>query len=73
MTVRFNGALMAADAASRGWSGSTLASKADVSQMTVSRLFRGVGNVRPETVAKLAEALDHPVERYILESESVAS
>jgi transcriptional regulator with XRE-family HTH domain len=67
MTVRFDFGLMQRDAAAKGWNGSQLAERAGVSQMTVSRFFRG-GTIRPGTAAKLARAIGRPVERYIVSS-----
>jgi transcriptional regulator with XRE-family HTH domain len=72
MTVRVNTALMKHDAARRGWSGTQLATKSKVSQMTVSRLFRGAP-IKPATVEKLAKALGYTVDRYLLETPAVAS
>jgi plasmid maintenance system antidote protein VapI len=65
MTVRFDSALMQRDAALLGWNGSELAKRAHVSQMTVSRFFRG-GTIRPGTAAKLARAIGRRIERYVV-------
>ena len=65
MSVCFNHELLERDAAREGLNGSNLARKARVSQMTVSRFFRG-GTIKPGTAKKLARALKQPLERYIV-------
>jgi len=65
MTIRFDGSQMERDCAAKGWSGSELARRAKVSQMTVSRVFRG-GAVRPETAKRLATALGQDLARYLV-------
>lgn len=66
MSTRFNFDLMKRDAASKGWSGITLAAHANVGQTVVSRFFRG-GTIRPETAQKLALALGKPLKRYLVD------
>lgn len=60
-------ALMFEDLALRGWRPSTLARKARVSDMTVSRFLRGEAQSSP-TAKKLAKALGHSVRRYLISS-----
>ncbi len=63
----FNASLMQDDMASRGWLQVDLAEAARVSAMTVSRFMRGdVQSAR--TAAKLASALGHSPERYLVRS-----
>ena len=44
-----------------------LAEKAKMSVTTISRLERGIGNVRMLTLQKIAEALDMEVETFLSE------
>jgi transcriptional regulator with XRE-family HTH domain len=48
-----------------GLSQRALAEKSGVDQSTIVRVERGEGNVRPMTLAKLAKALDVPVEELL--------
>lgn len=73
MSIRFDHCLMERDAAAKGWTGTRLAARAGLAQMTVSRFFRGQP-VRPDSAKKLARALGQPIERYMVASaEAVAS
>jgi transcriptional regulator with XRE-family HTH domain len=62
--VRFNTQLIAEDMAEKGWTKLDLATQARVSDMTVIRFLRGESQTAP-TAKKLADALGHPVRRYI--------
>jgi transcriptional regulator with XRE-family HTH domain len=66
-TIQFDVHLIAEDAALRGWSSSELARRAEVSGMTVLRVFRGERQT-PGTIAKLADALGYSVRRYLISS-----
>lgn len=57
--------LLKFDAHRKGWSGTTLAAKARISQMSVSRIYRN-GRCLPRTLKKLAGALEEPVDRYLI-------
>jgi transcriptional regulator with XRE-family HTH domain len=48
-----------------GLSQRALAEKSGVDQSTIVRVERGEGGVRPMTLAKLAKALDMPVEELL--------
>lgn len=62
-----------ADVRAKGWLPQDLARQAGCSAMTVSRVLRGL-RANPRTIAKLAQALGHPVSRYVLAPrEAVAS
>jgi transcriptional regulator with XRE-family HTH domain len=68
----FNVPLMRDDMAARGWLPMDLARRARVSHMTVSRFLSGERQT-PRSVKKLAKALGHDVERYLIRSASEAS
>lgn len=51
--------------ANKGYSAKELSEKCSVSQITIARLKRGVQKARPETIGKIAKALDVPVENLI--------
>lgn len=53
------------DMARREWNGSDLARAAKLSPMTVSRVLNDQRH-NPETVGKLARALGHTIDRYLL-------
>jgi transcriptional regulator with XRE-family HTH domain len=63
--LRVNAALLRLDTVRRGWTGARLAARAKVSQMTVSRVFRGQA-CTPGTLRKLARALGHDIDRYLI-------
>lgn len=63
--MTFNLTLMARDMASRGWMRTDLARAAGVSDMTVYRWFDGTARTN-RTAKKLALALGHTVDRYLL-------
>ena len=62
--TRWNGKLLAFDMARAGLTQVALATKAGVTQVTVSRVLRGE-SVGVMQVAKVAAALGQPVERYV--------
>jgi transcriptional regulator with XRE-family HTH domain len=64
-TVTFDVGLMQEDMALRGWLQSDLAQHAKVSDMTVTRFFRGDHRTN-RTAKKLATALGYSVRRYLL-------
>ncbi len=51
--------------ANKGFSAKELSEKCGISQITITRLKKGVQKARPETVGKIAKALDVPVENLI--------
>lgn len=51
--------------ANKGYSAKELSEKCGVSQITIARLKRGVQRARPDTLGKIAKALDVPVEKLI--------
>lgn len=51
--------------ANKGYSAKELSEKCGVSQITIARLKKGVQKARPETVGKIAKALNVPVENLI--------
>ena len=51
--------------ANKGFSAKELSGKCGISQITITRLKKGVQKARPETVGKIAKALDVPVENLI--------
>lgn len=51
--------------ANKGYSAKELSEKCGVSQITIARLKRGVQEARPETIGKIAKALNVPVENLI--------
>lgn len=51
--------------ANKGYSAKELSEECGVSQITIARLKRGVQKARPETVGKIAKALNVPVENLI--------
>lgn len=69
--IRFNARLILEDAGARGWMATDLARFSEVSDATLSNVLKGV-RCTPKTVAKLAKALGHPVERYVLRSQVAA-
>lgn len=66
MAVAFDHARFERDAALQGLSGARLARKAGVSQQTVARFFKG-SNILPPTAQKLADALEKPLSRYLVD------
>ena len=70
-TVRFNRQLMAEDMAVKGWAKLDLARKARVADMTVIRFLRG-DQQTARTAKKLAQALGHSVQRYLISSQRSA-
>lgn len=72
-TPSFDVVLMRDDLARKGWLPVDLARKAKVSHMTVGRFFTGEHRT-PRTAKKLAKALGHSIDRYLVAaSEAVAS
>jgi len=70
--VQFNAGLMVEDMTAKGWLQKDLARRARVSAMTVGRFFTGESQT-PPTAKKLAKALGHDVERYLIRArEAVA-
>lgn len=70
--IRFDTQRMAEDIALKGWTKVDLAKRARVADMTVIRFLRGERQTG-KTAKKLAKALGHPVERYLIRlSEAVA-
>ncbi len=51
--------------ANKGYSAKELSEKCGVSQITIARLKRGVQKARPETVGKIAKALNVDVTEII--------
>lgn len=51
--------------ANKGFSAKELSEKCGISQITITRLKKGVQKARPETVGKIAKALNVPVESLI--------
>lgn len=70
--VRYDTRLMVADMARRGWNKSGLAAKARVSNMTVGRFLSGEVQTAP-MAARLAKALGHSVDRYLVPVESAVA
>ncbi len=64
--VRFDVERMRDDATAQGLNGAGLARLAQVSEMTVSRFWRGRAK-SPVTAKKLADALGFPLQRYVIE------
>lgn len=62
--TRYDVARMRSDMALRGWVGVDLATKAGLSQTTVSRFLREERQ-NPRTAKALAKALRRPVSRYL--------
>jgi hypothetical protein len=60
---KWNAALMSDDMEELGWLKTDLARAAELSDMTVSRFFRGKQQ-NARTAKKLADALGKPVRRY---------
>lgn len=63
--IRYDAQRMAEDMAAKGWTKLDFAKKARVSDMTVIRFLRGERQTAP-TAKKLAKALGHDVERYLI-------
>lgn len=51
--------------ANKGYSAKELSKNSGISQITIARLKRGVQEARPETIGKIAKALNVPVENLI--------
>lgn len=51
--------------ANMGYSAKELSEKCGVSQITIARLKKGVQKARPQTISKIAKALNVPVEGLI--------
>lgn len=66
--VRYNAQLILDDAGARGWMATDLARIAEVSDATLSNVLKGI-RCTPKTAGKLAKALGHPVDRYLISSE----
>ncbi len=64
--ARFDCDRLAEDVTLRGWLPIDLARAAGVADMTVYRFLRGERQT-PRTAKKLAEALGHPLERYLIQ------
>lgn len=71
MTVLYNVDLMKTDARAQGLTDTALALKAAVAQWTVSRIFAG-GRPSPTTAGKLAKALGHDLQRYVVAERQAA-
>lgn len=71
-TVLFNTSLMEEDMAAKGWSRAEFARRARVSEMRVSRFFRGDYQTN-ETAGILARALGRNPRRYIVSRSREAS
>jgi transcriptional regulator with XRE-family HTH domain len=71
-TVQFDVGLMQEDMAAKGWLQSDLASAASVSDMTVTRFFRGDHRTN-RTAKKLARALGYSVRRYLVRQSQEAA
>lgn len=70
--IRFNVVLMQEDMASKGWLRKDLARRAKTTGMSVGRFFNGESQT-PPMAKKLARALGHDVDRYLIRaSEAVA-
>ncbi len=63
--IEFNAQLMAEDMAAKGWTKLELATRADVSDMSVIRFLRGERQT-PPMAKKLAKALGRSIERYLI-------
>lgn len=70
--IRYDGQLMTRDMAVRGWAKLDLARAARVSDMAVIRFLRGERQTN-RMAKRLAEALNHSVERYIVDQRQEAS
>lgn len=51
--------------ANKGYSAKELSERCGVSQITIARLKKGVQKARPQTISKIAKALNVPVENLI--------
>lgn len=51
--------------ANKGYSAKELSERCGVSQITIARLKKGVQEARPQTISKIAKALNVPVENLI--------
>jgi transcriptional regulator with XRE-family HTH domain len=71
-SVQYDVQLMAEDMASMGWQKADLARRAKTSPMAVTRFLRREFQTA-RTAKKLATALRHPVERYVVRQEAIAS
>lgn len=69
--VTFNTQLMAEDMARRGFNKLDLATRAGVADMTVIRFLRGQ-NQTAKTAKKLAKALGHHIDRYLVSTAAPA-
>lgn len=63
--IEFNTRLMAEDMVRKGWHKLDLAKRARVADMTVIRFLRGERQTA-KTAKKLAKALGHDVDRYMV-------
>jgi transcriptional regulator with XRE-family HTH domain len=70
-TVRFKVQALQEDMAAKGWLQRDLARAAHVSEMTVTRFFRGEFQTA-RTAKKLAKALGQPIRRYMESTEAAA-
>ena len=71
---RYNVSKMREDMEAKTWLAKDLARAADVSEQTVSRLFRFEGEgIRVTTIGKLATALGYSVRRYLVRAREEAS
>jgi plasmid maintenance system antidote protein VapI len=62
---QYSGDLIREDAAAKGWLAKDLALAAHVADMTVYRFLSGERQ-SPRIAQKLADALGHPLERYLI-------
>ena len=63
--VRYNVQRLAEDMARKGYTKLELAERANVSDMTIIRFLRGE-RLQAPTVLKIAKALGHDVDRYLI-------
>jgi transcriptional regulator with XRE-family HTH domain len=66
--VSYDIAKMTRDMTAKGWLPADLAKRARVSKMTVSRFLNGLRS-NPRTAAKLARALGHDADFYLVSAE----
>jgi transcriptional regulator with XRE-family HTH domain len=71
LRIAFDAQLMAEDMVRKGWHKLDLAKRARVADMTVIRFLRGERQTA-KTAKKLARALGHEVDRYLITSQQTA-
>jgi transcriptional regulator with XRE-family HTH domain len=66
--VRFDGVLMSADIAAKGWQPADLAERTEVARSSVSRFLSGESQTA-RMAKKFAQALGQPVRRYVISAD----